>query len=279
MNKLAFAWGPAPRLLRADAPKTLADEAYQHIRRDIINGVFAPGEKLQPDALRKLYNIGLSPIREALSRVALEGLAVAEGQRGFFAAPALRGELADISDLRINLAMMALERSIRLGADEWENNVVTTYYQLNKLEKQARKEPRTYTDEWEQRNRAFHRALESGCESPWLMYFCEILYDQLERYRRLFVVYTGMDEAIAEEHRQIMELALARDTRACDVLRHHFEHAARVIGSMMEKAEASAKREGGKPQPSSRKAGGAEKAAPTQREPARARQRTRAHQT
>lgn len=279
MNKLAFAWGPAPRLLRADAPKTLADEAYQRIRNDIINGVFAPGQKLQPDALRERYNIGLSPVREALSRVALEGLAVAEGQRGFFTAPAVRGELLDIADLRINIAMMALERSIKLGGDEWENDVVTSYYQLNKLEKQAKKEPRTYTDEWEQRNRAFHRALESGCESPWLLYFCEILYDQLERYRRLFVVYTGMSQAIADEHREIMELALARDTRACEVLKQHFQHAARVIGGMMEKAEAAKKSEDGKPQAPLRKPGATEKSSRPEREPARPRQRTRAHQT
>jgi len=34
-----------------------------------------------------------------------------------------------------------------------------------------------------------------------------------------------------------MELALARDLGACKVLKQHFEHASRVIGGMMEKAE------------------------------------------
>ncbi len=280
MNKMVFNWGPAPRLLKGDdAPKTLADEAYQRIRSDVINGVFLPEEKLQPDALRKRYGIGLSPVREALSRIALEGLAVAEGQRGFFVAPAERGELLDIADLRINFAMMALERSIRLGGDEWENAVVTTYYQLNKVEKNAKKEPRTYSNEWEQRNRAFHRALESGCGSPWLLYFCEILYDQLERYRRLFVVYTDMSQAIADEHHQIMELALARDTRACEVLKQHFQHAARVIGGMMEKAEKAKRAEGGKSaEPAKRPAAAGDKPQQPGREPGRARQRARAHQ-
>ena len=45
---------------------------------------------------------------------------------------------------------------------------------------------------------------------------------------------------IAEEHRQIMELALARDTAACKVLKQHFEHAAQVIGSMMAEATKAA---------------------------------------
>jgi GntR family carbon starvation induced transcriptional regulator len=236
MSKSKLLWGPAPRR-QIDAPKTLADEAYQRIHDDIIRGEFAPNDKLQPDALRERYNIGLSPVREALSRVALEGLAVAEGQRGFFVAPATREELLDIADLRINFSVMSLERSIRNGGDDWENAVVTAYYQLNKLENQAHREPGTFHDEWERRNRAFHEALESGCGSPWLLHFCDILYDQLERYRRRFVVYTDIDPTIGEEHKQIMELALARDTAACKVLQQHFEHAARVIGGMMEKAE------------------------------------------
>jgi GntR family transcriptional regulator, carbon starvation induced regulator len=238
MNKSSLQWGPAPRR-QIDVPNTLADEAYQLIHNDIIRGEFAPNDKLQPDALRERYKIGLSPVREALSRIALEGLAVTEGQRGFFVAPATREELLDIADLRINFSVLSLERSIRRGGDDWENAVVTTYYQLNKLENQSKREPKTFHDEWERRNRDFHQALESGCGSPWLLHFCDILYDQLERYRRRFVVYTDIDPTIAEEHRQIMELALARDTAACKVLKQHFEHAARVIGGMMEKAEST----------------------------------------
>ncbi len=237
MSTTKLLWGPAPRH-QIDAPKTLADEAYQRIHEDIIRGEFAPNEKLQPDALRERYDIGLSPVREALSRVALEGLAVAEGQRGFFVAPATRRRAArHLRSAHQFLRAFASERSIRNGDDQWENAVVTAYYQLNKLENQAPRDKATFRDEWERRNRAFHEALESGCGSPWLLHFCDILYDQLERYRRRFVVYTDIEPTIGEEHKQIMELALARDAAACKVLKQHFEHAARVIQGMMDKAE------------------------------------------
>src|ERR1700751_4885915 len=99
MIKTNLLWGPAPRH-QIDDPKTLAER--------------------QPDAARERYTLGRSPVREALSRVALEGLAVAEGQRGFFVAPATREELLDIADLRINFSVLSLERSIRHGGDEWE---------------------------------------------------------------------------------------------------------------------------------------------------------------
>lgn len=239
MTKNGLAWGPATRSPQADSPKTLADEAYFRIHHDIIAGQFEPGEKLQPDLLRKRYDLGLSPLREALARLALEGLAVAEGQRGFFVAQATLEELNDIADIRINLSVAALERSIRFGDDDWENAVVTTHYQLQKLEKQPKGDPKSYGDEWERRNRAFHQALEAGCRSPWLLHFCSILYDQQERYRRRLSVYTRIEPTIAEEHRQIKELALARDLKACKILKAHIEHGARHIASLMEKSEAA----------------------------------------
>ncbi len=223
-------WGPASRALREEGVKTLADEAYQKIREDIIQARFAPGEKLQPDILKERYDIGLSPVREALSRLARDGLATAEGQRGFFVAPASLGELLDVTDLRIHLSIMAVERSIKFGDDAWENGVVTAYYQLDKTERQMKRDPVGLSDEWERRNREFHRQLESGCESPWLLHFGEVLYDQLERYRRLYSVYVEHGPAVHEEHRAIMEAVLARKADvARDLLAKHFAHARQVV--------------------------------------------------
>ena len=93
-----LSWGPMSHAIRNGAPKTLADEAFQRIREDIVKSRLKPGDKLQPDHLRALYDIGLSPVREALSRLASDGLAVAEGQRGFFVAPVSIGELLDVAE-------------------------------------------------------------------------------------------------------------------------------------------------------------------------------------
>lgn len=223
-------WGPAPRALSESSAKTLADEAYQKIRDDIIYARFAPEEKLQPDLLRPRYDIGLSPVREALSRLARDGLVMAKGQRGFFVASVSLGELMDVTDLRIQFSIMALERSIKLSDDEWENRVVTAYYQLSKVEQKRTSDPSALVDEWENRNREFHLQLELGCQSPWLLHFCEILYDQLERYRRMFGAHTEHGPSVDEEHRAIMEAALARKSGvACKLLKEHFLNARQVI--------------------------------------------------
>jgi DNA-binding GntR family transcriptional regulator len=228
-------WGPKSHAVRNGAPKTLADGAFQRIRADIIKGALKPGEKLRPDRLSARYGIGLSPVREALSRLASDGLAVAEGQRGFFVAPVSVGELEDVADLRITFSTMALERSIAGGDEAWEAGIVAAYYQLNKLVKQMKAAPATYADEWERRNRAFHAALEGGCNSPWLLHMCELLYDQSERYRRNFVAYPKIEPRIYEEHRVIMEAALAREAKtACRVLAEHIRRGAAATRRLME---------------------------------------------
>lgn len=230
-------WGPMSYAVRDGAPKTLADAAFQRIREDIVRSRLRPGEKLQPDQLRDRYGIGLSPVREALSRLASDGLAVAQGQRGFFVAPVSIGELMDVADLRIQFSVKALERSIQLGDESWEAGIVAAYYQLNKLVKHMKATPASYADEWEKRNRAFHAALEAACGSPWLLHFCEILYHQSERYRRRFVSYREIEPRIYEEHRVIMEAALARKPKvACKVLEEHIRLGADSVRGLMETA-------------------------------------------
>lgn len=229
------AWGPKSHAVRNGTPKTLADGAFQRIREDIIKGALRPGEKLKPDRLSARYGIGLSPVREALSRLASDGLAVAEGQRGFFVAPVSVGELEDVADLRVKFSTMALERSIAAGDEAWEAGIVAAYYQLTKLVKQMKAAPAPYADEWERRNRAFHAALEGACNSPWLLHMCELLYDQSERYRRNVVAYPKIEPRIYEEHRLIMEAVLARDAKAaCRILAEHIRRGAEATRRLME---------------------------------------------
>ena len=229
------AWGPKSHAVRNGAPKTLADGAFQRIREDIIKGALRPGEKLKPDRLSARYGIGLSPVREALSRLASDGLAVAEGQRGFFVAPVSSGELEDVADLRVKFSTMALERSIAAGDEAWEAGIVAAYYQLAKLVKQMKAAPAVYAEEWERRNRAFHAALEGACNSPWLLHMCELLYDQSERYRRNFVAYPKIEPRVYEEHRLIMEAVLARDAKAaCRILAEHIRRGAAATRRLME---------------------------------------------
>ena len=77
----------------ANASRTLIERAYAQLRDDIIEGRLAPGEKLRVEHLKDRYGVGAGTLREAITRVVSDALAVAEGQRGFRVAPISMADL------------------------------------------------------------------------------------------------------------------------------------------------------------------------------------------
>ena len=69
------------------SPRLLKSRLYQRILVDIIIGALAPGEQLDENALASRYGGGLAGIREALARLALEGLVVRRARVGTSVAP------------------------------------------------------------------------------------------------------------------------------------------------------------------------------------------------
>lgn len=190
-----------------DKHKTLADEAYSRLRHDVIQGAMAPGTKLRIEQLRQCYGMGATPLREALHRLSAEGFVAVEGQRGFTVAELSARELRELTDLRVEIEGLALRESLARADDDWESGVVAAFHHLSKIEKQETPDPA----EWEARNRAFHLALMSRCDSQWLMRIHAILYDQHQRYRIIARAELLENRDLNAEHSAIMEAALARD--------------------------------------------------------------------
>src|SRR6476659_1040449 len=69
------------------SPRLLKSRLYQRILVDIIIGALPPSEQLDENALAKRYGGGLAGIREALARLALEGLVVRRARVGTSVAP------------------------------------------------------------------------------------------------------------------------------------------------------------------------------------------------
>jgi DNA-binding GntR family transcriptional regulator len=69
------------------SPRLLKSRLYHRILVDIIIGALAPGEQLDENALSRRYGGGLAGIREALARLALEGLVVRRARVGTSVAP------------------------------------------------------------------------------------------------------------------------------------------------------------------------------------------------
>lgn len=219
---------------------TLAEQAYRSLRRDIVCGELRPDAPLRLETLRKRYGSSFSPIREALSRLQSEKLVVSQALRGFRVAPLSAAEMWDAVEVRILVDGDALKRSIAHGGDEWESRVVASFHSLTHVaQKMAARhdEAPQARDALEQRHRDFHHALISACGSRWLVEFSSQLYLQTERYRRPNlpgVASWGASRDVAQEHREIMEAAFARDAaRALALLETHYRQTALVIEQRM----------------------------------------------
>ena len=81
----------------------LADRAYVAIRDRILTLQLPPGMPIDEDALIRELGVGRTPIREAIKRLALEDLVTIYPRRGTFVSDINITDLAQISDLRIQL--------------------------------------------------------------------------------------------------------------------------------------------------------------------------------
>jgi len=236
----ARTWGPGLHPAREQRHKTQAGRVAQQLRLDIIRHRFEPGERLQFEKLSKLYQVGTSPLREALFQVSGQGLVVAEDHKGFFVAPIQFDEMFDVSNLRAHLETHAIRGSIRNGREDWEIDLLAAFHRLKRagLAVSADQEDEDGRTEWENRHRDFHYSLCKACGSPWLLHFFDELYDQLERYRRYFWKYAERAVAADSEHEAIMKAALDRDEeRATALLQAHFQKQAKLTMVLRQKVE------------------------------------------
>ncbi len=204
---------------------SIADRAYDRIRADIVFGRLSPGARLRLDRLAGDYGASVSTLREILSRLSSEGLVIAEGQRGFRVAPVSPAGFEDVAGMRLLLETYALPLSFAAGDLEWESRVVAAHHKLAFMERrmmaggQEGTEPEG-TELWKRYDREFHQALIEACGSQTLLDLYGGVFDQYLRYQMVAVVFRG--EIAAEEHRQLLDCALARDAdRACAVLTRH----------------------------------------------------------
>ena len=110
---------PAPLSTRAaaGARELLADRAYAELRDRIVTLRIAPGAPIDEDVLGAELGIGRTPVREAIKRLALENLVTVFPRRGTFASEINITDLADISDVRIQLEGHAAYRAAQRVTD------------------------------------------------------------------------------------------------------------------------------------------------------------------
>ncbi|WP_299719297.1 GntR family transcriptional regulator [Tardiphaga sp.] len=216
--------------LASPAPSTQASTVYDRLRDDLLSGRLEPGRKLQMRFLSDRYQIGQTPLREALNRLTADGLVEGREQRGFYVAAISRSELAELTKTRCWVESLALRESMAAATPQWEEQLLLAQHRLSRSPRSLNPEHFEDNPEWERLHRSYHGTLIGNCGSQSLIGFCGQLADQLYRYRRLSIRKAFPSRHVADEHQAILNAVLSKDAEvAVALLTTHYGRTAEVI--------------------------------------------------
>ena len=213
-----------------DGRETLASIAYQRLLDDIVGGQLQPGSKLRLHSLTQRYNVGNSPLREALNRLSANGMVQREENRGFRVSPASAEELSELIRTRCWLEEVALRESTRRGDAAWEEGVLLAFHRLSRRNRLFDEKFIQFDGTWEDLHHAFHLSLLSACNSKILLGFCAQLHEQTLRYRNLSSMKAYRERHELDEHRAIRDAVMDRDAdKAVELLRAHYRITGEIV--------------------------------------------------
>jgi GntR family carbon starvation induced transcriptional regulator len=227
MPNAAVARGEGDRDNDRGGAATLATAVYERLREDVLSGALAPGQKLRMEGLRDGYGVGASPVREALNRLAAEGLVSQVDQKGFRVAPVSIEELRELTTARLWVTRLALREAMARGDAAWEERIVLAFHRFMRAVRPSASGAPVIDAETERLHRDYHSALLAACGSRWITNFADMLFDCARRYQRLSVSSAARPRDVDGEHRAIMEAVLARDVELAVKL--HDEHIMRTV--------------------------------------------------
>ena len=206
----------------------LADRAYRELRDRLVTLRIPPGSPIDEDAIGRELEMGRTPVREAIKRLALENLVSVYPRRGTFASEINITDLAQISDVRAQLEGHAAYRAAERITDGQRVELSALLEELQ----QSRG-----TDDLESLmalDTRVHRFIYRCAANPFLeqtlaRYFnlsLRIWYLVIDRLPHLF--------ARVHEHQDVLEAISAGDAgRAREILAGHIATFEREIRSVL----------------------------------------------
>jgi DNA-binding GntR family transcriptional regulator len=209
----------------------LAESAYERLRGQILSGELVHGERLAEEEIAENLGISRTPVREALRRLASEGLVDVAPNRGASVARWESADLKEIFDLRAILESYATQRAaLRAGSGVIE--VLSDVCQEMEDIFANLDGPRSLRSLAE-RNRRFHHTIIEAAESPRLNSMIDSL-THVPVVMQTFSQYSTHALARSlQHHREIVDAMRAQDAEwASSVMRAHILAARdEVLGS------------------------------------------------
>jgi DNA-binding GntR family transcriptional regulator len=193
---------------------TLWQRVHEHLRREILDNRLPPGSELNEVALSRSLGVSRGPVREALGRLASEGLVTVRPRRGAVVT-ALSGE-GFLAAYQVREALETL--AIRLAVPRLRPADLDRLQAL--VDEMVAVAEGGDVDAFFRANAAFHATFVDASGNPVLQEAMSRLLDQMGRYRMRSVALRGSLRRSTVEHKAIL----------CAVRASDAEKAARLLG-------------------------------------------------
>lgn len=203
---------------------TLAERVYRRLRDDILSNKYPPNEPLPEESVAATLNVSRAPVREALRKLAADGLVTVIRRQGAVVSSLSPQEFLDAYQVREALEVLAL----RLAFPQFTSADLQTLEQLNQAMTQHATEG--YIDKFFSTDVAFHAIFVDCSGNEKLKKIYAPLVTQMRRYYLPSFYLQGGIERSLEEHQNIIHALKAGDAdEAAQLLREHLRVPQRVL--------------------------------------------------
>jgi DNA-binding GntR family transcriptional regulator len=217
---------PQPRINHA----TLSEQVYGYLREQILTNAVAPDASLPEESLAQALNVSRVPVREALRRLAAEGLVVLTPRQGAVVSSLSAKQFLDAYRVREALEALAVRLAVpRLDAGD--------IAELERLQREMALQAQIGdSDAFFTANAAFHRLFVERADNGYLQALYPPLMDQMRRFLSPSLDLRGGMRRSLDEHEDILRAVRAGDgDAAARLISDHI----RVPQRMLEQAESA----------------------------------------
>lgn len=189
---------------------------YSELKRMIIGGELKPGAKLVENTLAEIFGVSRTPIREAIRRLAADGLVKISPKKGAHVSVFLKTDVDELYEIRHALEPLALRKAA-------ENLKASELKKLKRiLNESAKAFERGDIREMTLKNTEFHDVIHNGTKNQRLHTLLTSLSVVSAAHRGAILKLPGAAEESLRVNGDILASLLAKDPAALDEAIHRY---------------------------------------------------------
>ena len=209
---------------------SLTQRVYKDLRTAILTGKIAGGTRLVESALAAEMQVSRTPIREALHKLALEGLLYSIPRAGYIVEEMSDYDIQDLFTTRMNIEQIAARLAMEKISEEELRQLALNIKKTDAVLESG------LTEKMADLDMAFHGIIYKATRSKTLYQICQTLSDHTLKYRIALIHLPEIAQKTRDGHSKIYEAILSKEpSRVDEAIQSHLQLAKGDIKELLER--------------------------------------------